>query len=204
MGGGPGKRRSADLRGSVISGWRASSFPQREGPGALDEGLEEHGENQEGSGGRGGRLEPVYRLPLLPLRHWHHRGGEGDVVRGLQGRVPRRWWGPGLRASRAGLAVPTRPLAARGLASAAETGLGSSAAPDHSPRRLFQLSLSKQSANSSLCTCPVAPGGARTWRPALTRTHPGFSASRSGGHPPLRDGSGDGAEWRSQPPAFIF
>ena len=34
-----GKRRSADLGVSVISGWGASSSSQREGPGALDEGL---------------------------------------------------------------------------------------------------------------------------------------------------------------------
>ena len=33
------KRRSADLGVSVISGWGASSSSQREGPGALDEGL---------------------------------------------------------------------------------------------------------------------------------------------------------------------
>ena len=93
-------------------------------------------------------MEPVCWLPLLPLRCWHHGAGadgEGDVVRGLQGRVPRRWRGPRLRASRAGLAVPTRPLAARGLASAAETRLGSSDAPDHGPCWLFQISLSKQS-----------------------------------------------------------
>ena len=46
---------------------------------------------------------------------------------------------------------------------------------------------------------PTAPSARVLWplgasgrgRPVLTRTHPGFSVSRSEGHPPLWDGSGE-------------
>lgn len=63
--GAQGERRSADPRGlSHLGAGGGRLFPQGEGPGALDEGLE----NQGGSGGRGGRLEPVCRLPFLLLR----------------------------------------------------------------------------------------------------------------------------------------
>lgn len=110
--GAQGERRSTDPRGlSHLGAGGGRLFPQGEGPGALDEGLEECGENQGGSGGRGGRLEPVCRLSFLLLRCRHHGDGADREVRGqrpCRGGCPGSR-GPGLRASWAGLAVPTWP-----------------------------------------------------------------------------------------------
>ena len=184
----------AQTRGvSVISGRGGRLFPQGEGPGVLDEGLEGCGETQGGSGGRGGRLEPVCRLPFLLLRCRHHGDGADQGAQRsetLQGWVP-GWW-PGARTeSLAGwVSCAHRTPGRQGPCKGSRNRTRLFRRPGHSPCWPCKFSLSKQSRQQLPLHLSCGPWG----RPALTRAHPGFSVSRFEGHPALWDGSGNEAE----------